>query len=172
MTPELKVLFGPLRRFKVGDFVHRRQLPSDAVALIDALVDPFLDVRREICSQSDPSTSFLLFLYAGQVAVQSVRDQNPAVLARGLIALAIENLAFDGRDTVVALAQIYHSARRLPEVRADGLFQQLAEMSLPPFRDSLLSFVSRRIRLNKAIFQGFRCMKVFWNQHGHCTQCG
>lgn len=146
MSPDTKIIFEPLRGLKVGDFVHRRQLPPDAVASVDTLVDLFAsggpDVRRQLNCEVDYRISFVFFMYAGQLAEQSVRDQNQALLTRGLIALAVENDTFDWRDSLSVLAQLYHSAQKLL-LDADELFRRTADISNQPFRDTLLAFVDR-----------------------------
>jgi hypothetical protein len=147
MMSELDTIFEVLRKLKVGDFVHKRSLPDDAIAAVDKLVDIFGDsdeeTRHQIAKKVDFSVSFVFFTYAGMLAVKSVRDQKPSLLRRGLIALAVENDTFDWRDTFFPLVKIYHSARKFPQINPDKLFLSVAEISCQPFRETLLAFINR-----------------------------
>lgn len=144
---DIRAIFDTLRRLKVGDFVHNQNLPSNAVAYVETLINMYAasddDVRREISNQVGIDISFIFFTYARQIAVQSVRSKSPEILSRGLIALAIENLTLDWRDSLVALAQLYHSSRKFPQVYPDELFSQVAATASPQFRETLLAFVGR-----------------------------
>lgn len=145
MIRNVEEIFEPLRSLKVGDFVNRRSLPEVVIAAIDSLVDVFvtsdLDTRCQITHQVDWTFSFAFFLYAGRTAVESVRQNEPELLRRGLVALAIENLAFDYRDSLSPLSMIYCSARKFPQVRADELFQDVAGLSCSPFNAFLSGFI-------------------------------
>lgn len=57
--------------------------------------------------------SHLLQSYASTCAFQALRENNPVWIQDGLAALALENLQFDWRDTLVTLSLLGHSARKL-----------------------------------------------------------
>jgi hypothetical protein len=154
MIHDLEAVFRPLRSLKVAKFVHERSLPPLTISSIDALVDIFVasdwDGRHQINQEVNPSFSFAFFIYAQRTAVDSVRLNSPDLLNRGLLALAIENLAFDYRDSLCVVAQIYHSAQRFPQISADELFQEVGRLSCPPFSEALSAFV-RRSEASKSI---------------------
>jgi len=147
MTDNVKALFEPLRSLRVGDFVHVRRLPQQAVASIDALVDMFAagnsETKRAISREVNSDFSFAFFGYTYAAAVESVRGNRPELLRRGLVALAIENGAFDFRDSLRSLAEIYHSARKFPQISADELFQEIASSASPRFSEVASEFISR-----------------------------
>ena len=69
--------------------------------------------RGEIVSQlSSPARNSFLG-YASSMAVLAVRGQSPTLIEQGLIALVIEGASQDFRDSVKALAMLYHSATKL-----------------------------------------------------------
>ncbi len=147
MISNLDAIFEPLRSLSVHDSYRHHSLPPECIISIDTLVDIFLagswDVKREISRNVDAKFSFAFFMYAQQSAVESVRGGTPEMLMRGLLALAIENLAFDCRDSITILAQLYHSARRFPQIATDELFRHVVDISCLPFRETLEGFVNR-----------------------------
>ena len=85
--------------------------------------------RRAIASRLNADARKGFLGYAATMAVLSVRLQSPAFVEQGLIALVIEGASQDSRDSIVALAKLYHSAVKLgmnPE-QAFGTAAGLAE---------------------------------------------
>jgi hypothetical protein len=73
-----------------------------------AVADP--DQRKRIYSSVKPKFSYVFFMYCGRMAVEAVKRKDPQLLRLGTISLAIENLTFDARDSMIHLAIINHSA--------------------------------------------------------------
>ena len=147
MTEDLGSAWELLRSLKVLDFMHSRKLPPDAIASIDSVIDAFLvgdaEEKKQINREVDKAFSFAFFMYALMAAVDSVRQNQPVLLRRGLLAVAVENLAFDWRDSLPQVAKLYHSARKFPQIDADGLFRNVADISNEPFNELLSSFIRR-----------------------------
>ncbi len=124
----------------------RRELPTDAVESIECLIDAFASSgpkeREKMTQRVDRSFACVFPAFAKRAAVESVRRNDPALLKRGLIALAIENAKVDLRDTLPYLAFVYHSACKL-NVSALELFRDTAKIACPQFRRLLESFLNR-----------------------------
>ncbi len=88
------------------------------------------NARREIASRLTPSARNRLLGYAADMAVLAVRRQSPALIEQGLIAIAIENASRDWRDSIAAMAKLYHSASKLG-MNAEEAFEQAAGFAEP-----------------------------------------
>jgi hypothetical protein len=141
------VAFQALKPLRLPDFVHPyRDLPSDATAAIEKLIDAFVGAdsmeKDAMTKRVEKSFAFVFPRYAYRAAIESVRMNAPELLKTGLIALAIENANFDWRDTLPYLAFIYNSARKL-NVDPSELFHDAAAIACSPFRTLLESFLNR-----------------------------
>jgi hypothetical protein len=153
LTDKVSAAFEHIQVLKVGD-CRGRPLPHDAIAAIETLADIFASEpaeRSRIAGSVRPEFSFVFFTFAADAAVESVRQKNADLLARGLLALAIENLKFDARDTLRFLAQIYNSAQLLG-VDASQLFAEIRERACAPFSGIIDEFLRRpeELRSTKA----------------------
>jgi len=81
--------------------------------------------RRAIISRLSKAARNGFLGYAADMAVVGVRRQSPALIEQGLVALVIEGATQDFRDSVVALAKLYHSAVKLG-MEAAGAFEHAA----------------------------------------------
>jgi hypothetical protein len=147
MTESLSSAWALLRSLKVLDFMRNRELPSAVIASIDTVIDAFeagdRHERNRIICAVDKRFSFVFFMYAGMSAVESVRRNQPELVRRGLIALAIENLTYDWRDSIPQLAKLYHSAQKFSQIDAEELLGDVGRMSNAPFNEMLSSFAQR-----------------------------
>jgi hypothetical protein len=124
----------------------RRELPAQAIASIEKLIDSFsasnADQRERISGRVDGSFAFVFEYYARVSATEAVRKNDPALLQRGLIALAIANDRVDYRDNLPYLSMIYNSAAKL-RVDPTSLFRSVGDIAIFPFRKALLTFLQR-----------------------------
>jgi hypothetical protein len=146
-TEKVDKAFAVIRRLRLPDFIiPYRELPSDATAAIECLMDVFADAdqaeRERIVQKVEVSFAFVFPRYAHIAAVESVRRNNPGLLKRGLIALTIENAKVDWRDTLPYLAFVYNSALKL-NVDVVELFSNAARIACPQFRRLLESYLNR-----------------------------
>ena len=146
LTDVVDRAFELLRSVRWEDYFLRVP-PAETVEAIDRLIDAYISSdpagREEMAQQVDRSFAFVFPDYAQRAAEGAVRRNDPELLKRGLIALAIENTKTDWRDTLPDLAFIYHSAGKL-NVSALDLFRNTATIACPPFQRLLEGFLSRR----------------------------
>jgi hypothetical protein len=110
--------------------------------------------------------------YAADMAVLGVRRQSPALIEQGLVALVIEGASQDFRDSVVALAKLYHSAVKLGMEAAEA-FEQAAgqadegiikrEMSGFPFRAPQERDLKAFFETEEGTGEDFRYRQVPWS---------
>ena len=144
VTDRVSAAFRCIQVLKPGDY-RNRPLPPDAITSVESLVDVFFTEpsdRTRIVESVRPEFSFVFFMFAANAAVEAVRRHNPALLTRGLLALAVENLTFDFRDTLRILAQLYNSARLLG-LDAAAIFAAVSEYSCAPFAKTVGQFPRR-----------------------------
>ena len=99
-----------------------------AIVEIFAMADE--NGRRAITSKLNKPARHGFLGYGADMAVLAVRTQSPTLIDRGLIAFAIEAGAFDWRDSIIALAKLYHSAVKLG-MDARKAFEQAARLADP-----------------------------------------
>ena len=137
--------FGSLQDLKVGDFFHRK-LPPEALECTDFLIDAFVSSdpagREQITQRVEKSFAFVFSGYACHAAIESVRRNDPSLLKRGLLALAIENGKIDWRDSLPWIVLLYHSACKMG-VDFKGLVHEVAGVACPPFLGVISGFLSR-----------------------------
>lgn len=109
--------------------------------------------RAAIVSHIRPEFSFAFFWFARTMAEEAVRKSSPEAIWDGVMALIAENYIFDGRETQICLALLYHSSQKLG-LDVEGLFSKLSSMAVsrsvaeavrnfplrPPERRSLVAF--------------------------------
>jgi len=88
------------------------------------------------------------------MAVQALRTKSEKAVELGLIAVSIEGLRSDMRDTLGWLALLYHAAVRIP-CDVERHFQRTAAISDEPMGDLLRSFFSREPELREISAFGF-----------------
>jgi hypothetical protein len=137
--------FASFEGLTVGDFNHR-ELPAEVNESVERAIDAFASAgpkeREEIVARVERTFAFIFDRYARLASVEAVRRNNPGLLARGLIALAIEDAKPDWRDTLQYLAFIYRSACKL-NIDPSKLFHETGQIALPPFRRLLEGFLGR-----------------------------
>jgi len=69
--------------------------------------------RRAIMSRLSSHARNGFLAYAADMAVLAVSPQSPKLIEQGLTAVVIEGASQDFRDSIVALAKLYHSAAKL-----------------------------------------------------------
>jgi hypothetical protein len=137
--------FERIQGLKVGDFFHRG-LPPGALGGIDLLIDAFVSSdpagREQIAQRVEKSFAFAFSGYAHHAAIESIRRNDPSLLKRGLLALAIENGKIDWRDSLPWIALLYHSACKMG-VDFTRLVHEVREVASQPFAGVVLGFLNR-----------------------------
>ena len=138
--------FARLRRLKVFDFYKTRELTQEQRGCVQFICDSYVralpDERAKIYSMMTTEISFLFFMYAKAMAVEAVREGQEEKVFKGLVALAVENGAFDWRDSMMMLVLLHHSAAKIG-VDASRLFQRAAAISTPQTSEGFLQFSGR-----------------------------
>lgn len=145
MTDAVSRAFESFYDLKEEDF-FRSKLPHHVTESIEQLTDAFLVAsstgREEIVQRVQGQFRFIFESYAYYAAQEAIRENNPALVKRGLIALTIQNTSRDWRDTLPILAFLYRSGRKL-NMDASGLFHEVAQTACPAFRGFLEDFLNR-----------------------------
>lgn len=145
MSEQVNFLVSRLRTLSPSQ-LQSRDLPEDVVRVVDALILLFEDSdqlgRNRVLASLTPDVSFIFFCYAGMTAVNAVRQHAPRLLEKGILALGLENLRFDARDTICALAQISHSAGVLC-LSPESWYAAVIPILPQPFAEQLVEFLSR-----------------------------
>jgi hypothetical protein len=113
---------------------------------LDDLVCEYSDadatLRNEMVQYVRPVFSHLFFSYTRNAAVNAVQRSDPQLLKCGLISLAIENLTFDRRDSLIQLALLNNSALKLG-LNPDDFFRSVVPIVSDRFARFLRNFMSR-----------------------------
>ena len=122
----------PLDLPTVLGLLHQRSIPIqfDAIrARVPDLLERFRQAdpayRAELRARITPEHGSRLVWFARDAAVQAVRPHSSAPIILGLLAVALEGVKFDFRDTVTTLCLLYHSAMKIG-VDPVPLFQEAA----------------------------------------------
>jgi hypothetical protein len=100
--------------------------------------------RHAIASELSSHARNRLLGYAADMAVLAVRRQSRGLIEQGLTALVIEGGTRDLRDSIVALAKLYHSAVKLG-MNAKKAFEAAAVLAEPGMlRTEIHGFPLRR----------------------------
>jgi len=75
-------------------------------------------------------------------SVDAVNEKSAEKIFLGVIALAIEDLKFDWRDTMIPLAALHNSALKLG-LDPDEIFRRAAVLASDKMSEYLISFVNR-----------------------------
>jgi len=138
--------FAKLRLLKVFDFYKTRALTQEQQGWVEFICDHYLgalpDERARILSMMTPEISFSFFMYAKTMAVEAVRERQEDKVFKGLVALAVENRAFDWRDSMMVLVLLHHSASKIG-ADTSQLFQRAAAISTPQTSEGFLHFSAR-----------------------------
>ncbi len=86
--------------------------------------------RRAMLSQLSSRARHGFLGYAADMAVLAVRRQSPTLIEQGLTAVVIEGASHDFRDSIVAIAKLYHSAAKLG-MDAKKAFENAAGLADP-----------------------------------------
>lgn len=90
------------------------------------------------------------------MAILAIRRESPALIHEGLTALAAEaGTGSDGRDSMVSLALLHHSAVKLG-VDAARLFEQAASLTVEDFQGAIRSFPLRTPNKRDLAAWGFK----------------
>jgi len=113
-----------------------------AISLAQSLAERFQDEpteRREAISATLPrEVRDLLLALAGDLAVLSVRQQDPEMVRLGLMMLAVEGGRIDYRDSLVQAAMLLHSGTKLG-MNIAGTFEDVAKWITEPSFAAMLS---------------------------------
>jgi len=90
--------------------VLREEAMTSVVKMFETADD---NGRRSITLRLSVSARNGFLGYSVDMAVLAVRNQSPALIRQGLVALVIEGGSQDYRDSIVALAKLHHSAVKL-----------------------------------------------------------
>jgi hypothetical protein len=98
-------------------------------------------VRARITSQLSRDAKDNLVGHARVMAILAIRSESPALIFEGLTALAAEaGTGSDGRDSMMSLAQLYHSAVKLG-MDAPEIFEQAASLAVNDFARAIRWFL-------------------------------
>ena len=115
MEALVEEIFAKLKLLKVFDFYKTRALTEEQKGWLEFLCDRYFNgspqERKKLNSLVSPDISFLFFLYAKTMAIESVQEQDENRIVKGLVSIAIENQTFDGRESLFPLSLLYHSAQ-------------------------------------------------------------
>ncbi len=107
-----------------------RQSSGASQVVLDQLCQEFATNPQEtdprVLSLSNAARAILLS-YGGWCAAEAIRENSTGRVANGLSALVIEGGVSDVRDTIRALARLFHSASLL-RMDTTALFDQFARM--------------------------------------------
>ena len=100
-------------------------------------------VRARITSQLSRDAKDNLVGHARAMAILAIRSESPALIFEGLTALGAEaGTGSDGRDSMMSLVQLYHSAVKLG-MDAPEKFEQAASLAVNDFARAIRSFPLR-----------------------------
>jgi hypothetical protein len=111
---------------------------------IDAFVDAFVAGDQSTRNAIIKPTSRCVHAFhsfAHWRAVLSVRENDPSLISRGIVALAIENLRDDYRETLIVLSLLAHSAEKL-QGSAEPLFDSSLALASPEFAKFVTGFLA------------------------------
>ena len=122
-----------LAKLKVGDFWGKvRTLPDELKLEVSQLVECFRVLDPQSLSLMSaavkPRFSFVFLWYAKEMSVQAVRQRDHRLIFEGLASLAIENAAFDLRESIIVMTLLFNSALKLG-ADAPGLFLKAATLA-------------------------------------------
>jgi len=107
-TEELKAFFqNPPRR------TYSTALEEAMTSVVIAFESADERTRRVLITSLSKQARNGFLGYAANMAVLAVRRQSPSLINQGLVALVIEGASQDVRDSIVALAKLYHSAVKM-----------------------------------------------------------
>ena len=100
------------------------KLVGPAVQFLNAFEALDLPMDREsVAARLNSEALHILRLFGHAAAILAVRRQEPALIRKGLLSLAVLGAVDDGRDLTFGLAELYHAARKVdvdtPAVFAD-----------------------------------------------------
>jgi hypothetical protein len=98
--------------------------------------------RIAIRGQFGPQHGAKLLRCAQELAVRAVRNNAVDDVALGLLAVALEGVQSDFRNTVVSLCLLHHSAIKLGS-NPVPLFHQAADFGTPKARDFILEYLQK-----------------------------
>lgn len=124
-------------------------VPFEVEKLRDRLAT-FLDQYRQlpqqerisIHNQVGPAHGESILRCAQELAVRAVRNNAIDDVALGLLAVALEGVQSDFRNTVVSLCLLHHSAVKLA-FNPVPLFHQAADFGTPKARDFILDYLQK-----------------------------
>lgn len=97
--------------------------------------------RKAIANRLSKNREFLLIV-AVRMAAMAIRTNDPTYLFLGIIALVVENLQTDSRDTIVHLSLLKYASMKI-DASIAPFFDRAREFASPEF-DELLHLVSKR----------------------------
>ncbi len=122
-TEELKALFqNPPRR------TYSTTLEEAMTSVVIAFESADERTRRVLITSLSKLARNGFLGYAADMAVLAVRRQSPSLINQGLVALVIEDASQDLRDSIVALAKLYHSAVKMG-IDAQTAFENAASLA-------------------------------------------
>jgi hypothetical protein len=152
---------------------RERSIPADEAmaAIMEEFRSAEGNTRRSIASKLSPHARGRFLGYAANMAVLAVRQDSPALIERGLVALVIEDGGQDLRDSIVVLFQLYHSAVKLGMDAVDT-FAGIADLAEPgPMQKEMRGFplrppTSRDLKAfcmeEEISDEGFRYRQIPW----------
>ncbi len=101
-------------------------------------------VRAFITSKLSQDSKDDLVGHARMMAILAIRSESPALISEGLTALAAEaGTGSDGRDSMMSLVLLYHSAVKLG-MNVPEIFDEAASLAVDDFQSAIRSFPFRR----------------------------
>lgn len=139
---------------RLGDG-NQIQLQQHIEELVKAFA-PLNEVeKRTIWRQITSPVSLALFWFAKRMAILAIRELSEERIYQGLVALVIENLAFDSRDSLTPLALLHHSSEKLG-ADSPGIFSRAAALARSEVAEFLKNFLNRPPPLRSIQTFGYR----------------
>ena len=98
--------------------------------------------RSEVSARVERGISGTIMALAKSYSVDAVTDKSPEKIFLGVVALVIEDLHFDARDTMIPLAALHNSGLKLG-LDPDEIFRRAAVLASDKMSEYLISFVNR-----------------------------
>jgi hypothetical protein len=127
-------LFHQLQGVRVLDFIKfppesRQTVEHSIRELCHIFSAADAGMRSDIASYVDHKFSFAFLWFAKLMAEKAIRESCPEAIWEGLMAILIENFAYDVRDTVPRLVLLHHSATKIGLDCAD-LFARASKLAV------------------------------------------
>jgi hypothetical protein len=127
----------------------QRPIPCDLDVKLGKIIDSFVEssgvARKKLSSAFGMEQSFGLMAYAERMAIMAVRNHSEEPLRKGLLALVLEEFKYDGRESIMRLALLNHSAFKVG-INPDRIFEEIASIATGGAAQAIREFAARAIK--------------------------